>query len=83
MVARVPVPLPPRPALVACPEKPLIESKIVDVEGVGQHVMMSMADALKLRNYLYALMICALENELTLKGHVEKLENRIKALGGD
>ena len=77
------VPLPSRPALSECPQKPAIDAKVVDVEGKGKYVMLSMADALKLRDYIYEFLVCAASNMVELMGHIEKLENRLKALGGD
>lgn len=83
VIARVPVPLPARPVLAECPQKPTIDAKIVDVEGKGKYAMMTLADALALRDYIYGTLACDASNMIELMGHIEKLENRLKALGGD
>jgi len=80
VVARVPVPLPPRPDLAECPRVPKIQGHVVDVEGKGNHLMMSLADAIALRDWIYEALACDASNMVELMGHIEKLENRIKAI---
>jgi len=79
----VPVGIPPRPALLACPEFPDVRGKVVDVEGQGKHVMLTLEDARRLSAWMRAYLVCSQENQAELLGHLEKLENRIKALGGN
>lgn len=71
------LPLPPRPALSACPEDPGVQGKVTD-RGT---VELTLPEALKLRRYIDALHICRAEHEIVLDGHIEKLENRLRALG--
>jgi len=73
---RVAVMLPARPTLAVCPEKPAVGGEVRDGK-----VVMELPDAVKLRDWINAYQICAESNEAALNGHVEKLENRLKALG--
>lgn len=81
----MPVPLPARPVLSECPQNPHVKADIVDVEGKGKYAMLSLVDAIALRDFIYAALSCDAGNMVELMGHIEKLENRIKALseGGD
>lgn len=68
--------LPVRPALETCPDDPHVTGRMV-----GGDVILSQADAEKLRAYLQGLRVCAAANVIILEGHIEKLENRLRALG--
>ncbi len=45
-------------------------------------VQIELDAALALRNYIMEFGICSEINALELEAHIEKLENRLKALGG-
>jgi hypothetical protein len=68
--------LPVRPSLEPCPTDPGIHGR----RESGQ-VVLSLQDAQTLRKYIQALRICAFGNKAILEGHIEKLENRLRALG--
>jgi len=57
---------------------------LVVVEGdvIGDRISLSLIDAQKLRDWIHAYLTCAETNQIALKGHIEKLENRLKAIGG-
>jgi len=76
----MPTGIPPRPALAQCPAYPDVRGKVVDVEGVGKHVMLTLEDAKRLSAWIHAYLVCSQENQAELLGHLEKLENRIRAL---
>lgn len=69
--------IPPRPALAVCSENPHVEGKVADGT-----VVLSIEDAVKLRDWAQAYEICMKANAAILGGHIEKLENRLKAIGG-
>ena len=69
-------PFPARPELHQCNPKPEIEGRVD-----GENVILSTKDATRLRTWYTELEICHLENEVLLNAHIEKLENRLKALG--
>ena len=73
--ARVLVEIPPRPALEVCADKPDVEGEVRDGS-----VILALDDAVRLRDWINAYTICARSNEARLSGHIEKLENRLKAL---
>ena len=83
VLAKVPVPLPRQPALTECPQPPPIEAKIIDVEAVGKHIMMTLVDAIALRDWIYESLAYDTSNMVELMGYIEKLENRLNAIGGD
>jgi hypothetical protein len=62
---------------VVCPEKPEIVAPVV--EG---NVILPLNDALRLRQWIVDTEICHLRNQVELEGYAEKLENRLKAVGG-
>lgn len=68
--------IPQRPQLTACPEEPLIEGDVF-----GEKVTLSLKDAIKLKDWIATMRKCTAEHEVVLKGHLEKLENRLRALG--
>ena len=74
---KVVVDIPTRPVLVACPAKPVIEGDIINGK-----VVMSMEDAKALSDWTRQIVQCQQDHEIILNGHIEKLENRLKALGG-
>lgn len=79
-VPRVVVPnvdVPSRPILSACPQAPHAEAIVTD-----GGVLLSLADAERIRVYLYTAQACQREHEAVLWGHVEKLEARLRALSG-
>ena len=83
VLATVPVPLPASPVLIDCPVKPLIEGKIGQFDGHGDAVILTKENAIKLQTYLQELELCMVLNLVILEGHIDKLENRLKAIGGD
>lgn len=74
-VSKVKVDVPSRPAYAECPAKPDIRGKI----DAGT-VVMQLEDAVKLRDWIAAYQICAESNRVIADGHIEKLENRLKAI---
>lgn len=72
---KIVITLPERPELAACPEKPVVTGDVVNGE-----VKILLADAVKLSTWMRDYQICAERNAAKLSGHIEKLENRIKAL---
>lgn len=45
-------------------------------------IEISVSDAIKLKQYIAGLIYCEKANVILLKAHIDKLENRIKALAG-
>src|SRR3990167_6728972 len=78
----VPVDIPDRPKLAQCPAKPETEGVIEKVNG-NLMVVMPLEAAKKLQTWTRLYPICAATNLIILEGHIEKLENRLKALRGD
>ena len=76
MQVPVAVEIPARPALEACPEKPDLTGKVTD----HNTVEVTFDTALRIREYISALQACQRANEVKLSGHIEKLENRLRAL---
>ena len=74
------VPLPARPALVECPVKPLMEGKIGQSDGHGDVVILKKEIAILLQTYIREIELCLAINLVILDGHIEKLENRLKAV---
>lgn len=77
------VDLPSRPLLAACPEPPAPSGVIVkfsDVPGDGLAVILPMKDAEAIRVYLTEAPRCWAEREILLDAHLQKLENRLKAV---
>ena len=79
IVPTIDVPL--RPTLAICPDYPHIGGKVVDGEDGGKYVVLTLEDALRLRNWAHAYLVCSQENQVELEGYIEKLVNRIKAVG--
>lgn len=75
---QVPVPLPARPELRVCPENPHVEGEVRDGK-----VILTFEDAVRQRRYTEDLEHCMLINKTILEGHIEKLENRLRAVGGE
>lgn len=71
----VPIPIPARPALEACPEDPGVQGVVKD-----GHVHIDVQEAIKLRVYIEGLRNCSRINVIILHGHIEKLENRLRAI---
>ena len=71
-------PFPQRPVVRVCETEP-------KVEGVkdGDKVILPLADAIRLRDWIDELQICHETNELLLQAHIEKLENRLKIFIGE
>lgn len=69
--------MPSRPDYEQCPEKPDVQGKIN-----GSTVLMALPDAVRLRDWIAAYQVCAESNRARADGHIEKLENRLKAIGG-
>jgi len=72
----VAVDIPPRPVLAVCPPKPVVKGSIKNGE-----VVLPMESAIKLRDWIVAYTVCAESNQARALGHIEKLENRLKAVG--
>jgi hypothetical protein len=68
--------LPERPALQTCISEAGVEGRIVNNE-----VVLSLDDARRLKDHISALAACGAINAILLEGHIEKLENRLRALG--
>ena len=79
----VPIDIPARPVLVVCPELPVIEGYVTELEGIGPSVVLPLAEAENLRAFIHTYMECSAINQVELLGHIEKLENRIIALKGE
>ena len=76
----IPIEIPARPTLQVCPELPDIKGRIVDLEDT-KTLLLTLEDAFRLRDFIHTYMTCAESNEVELLGHIEKLENRLKAYG--
>lgn len=72
-----------RPTLVVCPEFPVVEGYITELEQVGPAVVLPLIEAEKLRTWIHSYKVCAESNQVDLLGHIEKLENRLGALRGE
>jgi hypothetical protein len=69
--------LPEAPALEVCPQKVIVEGDVA-----GDRISLSLTDAQKLRDWINKYIVCSESNQVKLKGYAEKLENRLKAVGG-
>lgn len=76
MQVAVPVPLPARPVLQACPEDPGVQGTVTNRGTVEVKV----DDAIRLKRYISELEFCNKANVIILNGHIEKLENRLRAI---
>ena|SRR3990167_4035407 len=76
----VPIDIPVRPVLAVCTERPVIEASIIEIEGIGPAVVLTLKDAVMLRTFIHTYMVCSEINQVELLGHIEKLENRLKVL---
>jgi len=74
--AKVPVSIPPAPQVLACPEEPVIEGDLR-----GDEVVLKLTDAQALRTWIDKFKVCTGTNQAILQGYVEKLVNRLKAVG--
>ncbi len=82
VVARPVVSLPPGPALPVCPDRPAAPGVVVQREEDGPLFVMFPLEVLEqLSAWIPAERACRAEREALLEGHVEKLENRLRALG--
>lgn len=52
------------------------------MESAGKVVQFNLDELAKFNEQLLDYEECSLINEVIMEGHVEKLENRLKALGG-
>jgi hypothetical protein len=71
------VQIPERPQLEECERKPSVQGSIVD-----GNVVLKREDADRLRDWIASYQTCTQSNEVRLEAHVQKLENRLKALIG-
>jgi len=75
----VPVDIPPAPSYAVCPDKP-------DVVGIvsqdGQSVILPATDAQKLAIWIHDYIICTKSNDIDRDAYIQKLINRLKAIGG-
>lgn len=76
--AKIPVDVPPAPQVLVCPEEP-----VVDGDLRGDEVVLSLADAKKLRDWISQYKVCMGTNVAVLQGYAEKLVNRLNALKGN
>jgi len=74
--------VPARPVLPACPEPPRPAGTITRSESGGLGVLLTIGDADSLRTFLREAPACWTIRELLLDGHITKLENRLRAVGG-
>lgn len=74
--------LPARPTLVECPKSSGVEGTVRRSPGGLTEVVLTIEEAKRLREFLTSLQSCGATNEILLRGHIEKLENRLKALSG-
>lgn len=75
--ATVVVYLPEPPKVTDCPPKVIVEGHVT-----GDTLTLSLSDAQRLRDWINAYIICAESNQVILRGYAEKLENRLKVVGG-
>lgn len=75
-----PIDIPAKPVLAVCPAKPDITGK---VSNDGKSVVISLPDAISLRNWMRDYPVCAEKNTIDQQGYIEKLINRLKAVGGN
>ena len=80
---KVPIDIPPRPELVVCPERPQLQGRIIELEDGSWGVLLTPETAMALRVYLNGYRLCAETNTVMLEGHIEKLENRLEAVGAN
>jgi hypothetical protein len=73
---QVVISIPQRPVLGDCPAKPVIEGNIINGK-----VVLEMTDAQQLSDWTRQIVKCQRDHEIILNGHIDKLENRLKALG--
>jgi hypothetical protein len=62
---------------MACLPKPDVEGRVE-----GENVIINKRDAEVLKEWIARYQACQESNVARLLGHVEKLENRLKAVGG-
>src|SRR3990167_600997 len=77
-----PIDIPARPVLAVCPELPVIEGILIE-QGGETAILLPLVEAEKLRTFIHTFIECSVINQIELLGHIEKLENRLKALGGN
>lgn len=78
--------LPQQSVVIYLPEQPILKEcpTLVVVEGdvVQDTIILTLDNAQKLRTWIHSYMACVESNRVILNGHIEKLENRLKAIGG-
>ena len=74
-IPKVQIVIPDRPLLLECPEKPFVEGEVI-----ADTVVLPFDQAEALKKWIDGTSICKDSNILMLKGHIEKLENRLKAV---
>ena len=62
--------------------RPNTSSRVVELDNGLPYVQIPLEEAERLRIYLDQLVACAAEREILWRAHAEKLENRLKAVGG-
>lgn len=70
--------IPVRPDLEEGPTDPGVQGTVTE----RRTIEIPVQDAIKLKQYIQALIYNAKVNVIILQGHIEKLENRLKALAG-
>lgn len=75
--SKIKVEIPPRPDYEECEDKPDIRGKVQD-----NTVILALPDAVRLREWVNGYIVCTESNAARADGHIEKLENRLKAIGG-
>jgi len=73
--AKPQVEIPPVPQLAVCPAKPDVEGDVVNGK-----VMLSLADAQRLQQWIHDYQVCSESNLALMNGYAEKLLNRLKAV---
>ncbi len=73
--------IPTRPALPACPPQPHPAATVADVQG-ALVVQLSLEAAKTLQTWGRQAPACWAGRETLLNSHIEKLENRLRAVGG-
>src|SRR3990167_2980545 len=67
--------IPVRPVLAVCPKRPAIAASIIEIEGIGPAVVLTLEDAVRLRTFIHQYMECSEINRVELEGYIEKLVN--------
>jgi len=75
----VAVQIPVAPATADCSKRPAVSGTVRTIDG-KRYVLVPIEDADVLRKWITDEIVCAKSNEILLRAHIEKLENRLKAV---